>query len=392
MPDTPFSAQMLLLYSNTFLVMVQFTLVQPTAGTYAAWFTGSTKLGGTLIASSQFGSAILQIPIYFMLRHLPFKTVTATLLAFECIGSLLYALALTANQVTVLFVGRAISSFCSGQQIYLTGLTQADLARDDKRTATQINSLMYQIAAFLSLTTAGFVLSASPLRKDVPVNAATIPGVVAAALVLLLLLYTLLAVPTRVPFRFRVELKRDALGRALVGWCVIFTTSLMEGLRQVTLFELYYERWQHEWTSSTPTTASLLASFVFFGSAVSFLFDRHLAYTRRNTVGGMLVLACTMLTLAPWQCTTVASVLLQSITGVVYAIFIRIMYGHASFVVIEAAQRSRYIRVYYLVSAAVTSVGMGTGATVASAVDLSVAPFMVACALCVLCSLALAFQ
>ena len=60
MPDTPFSAQMLLLYSNTFLVMVQFTLVQPTAGTYAAWFTGSTKLGGT-DCQPQFGSAILQI-------------------------------------------------------------------------------------------------------------------------------------------------------------------------------------------------------------------------------------------------------------------------------------------------------------------------------------------
>lgn len=73
--------------------------------------------------------------------------------------------------------------------------------------------------------------------------------------------------------------------------------------------------------------------------------------------------------------------LLQSIFGFIYAIFIRIMYGFGSFLVITAAQRSRQVRLYYLCAALLTSVGLGVGATVSSAVNLSVVPFLVACGL-----------
>lgn len=377
----PFSSQMLLLYSNTFLVMLQFTIVQPTAGRYLDFLGVSPTLGGTAIAASQFGSAIFQIPIYFMLRCMPFKIVIVALLACELLGSILYAVALPAQQVAILFVGRAISSFCSGQQIYMTGLTECDLSDEDKKVATQANSLVYQISGFLSLSLAAFVLSASPLAATPTTNAANIPGYVSAALILVLCLFALVRVPTRRAYRFRVRRGPLQLARACVGLYIVLVTTIDEGLRQVTIFELYFARWQHDWPSSGPETVAYLAALIFLLSALAYLYDRRLKYTKTNMTVSMLCLALTLLPLAPWRCATTASVLLQGVFGVIYAIFVRIMYGFGTLLVIQAAQRSRRVRLYYLSAAFVTSLGLGVGATVSSAVDLSVVPFLVACGL-----------
>lgn len=387
--DNPFSSQMLLLYANTFQVMLQFTIVQPTAAQYVRWFGITPKLGGALIAASQFGSAVFQIPIFFMLRHLPFKLVILFLLSCEILGNIFYSVALPLDQVAVLFVGRAISSFCSGQQIYLTGITQERLSDANKKIATQINSLMYQIAGFLSLTTAAFILTAASYGPIPTTNASTIPGYVAAFFVLLLFVFTAVFVPTKAPLRFRIDAGRKQTLRAMTGWYIIVIVGMMEGLRQVTIFELF-DRWREDWDIGLESV-SLIAAFIFLSSAISYLYDRKLKYTKRNMSRIMLSLSLTMLPLAPWRCATAASVLLQSIVGCMYATFVRIMYGYATFIVIQAARRTSYIRFYYFLNAFLTSIGIGIGATVSSIFDLSVIPFMILLALSLVAPLLIRF-
>lgn len=377
MSSGPLSSPMLLLYYNTFLTMTQFVIVQPTAGQYLRLLNTSPRLGGAAIAAAQFGSALFQIPIYFMLRYLPFKIAFVFLLLCEFIGSILYAVALPSEQVAILFIGRAISSFSAGQQIYLSGLQQADLSSENRKAATQINTVIYQVSAVISLFIAAFVLSAAPITSPPTVNAATIPGFIAAFFIACLMVFTMLSQRTTKPKRFQIRQGGIRVCRAIVGVYVIFVCTFMEGLRQNTLFELYYERWQFEWTVSGPETVTMIAAFIFLGSALSYLYDRSLAMKKWRMVVFMSALASTMLPLAPWKCDTTASVLLQSIFGVLYAILVRIMFGYASLLVIETATFSRHVRLYYLAVAICTSVGLGIGATLSTVVDLSVVPFLV---------------
>lgn len=138
------------------------------------------------------------------------------------------------------------------------------------------------ISGFLSLSTAAFVLSAAPLAPTPTTNAANIPGYIAAFLILCLAVFTIVSVKTRRPYRFRVQAGPSLIVRACVGWYIILVTATDEGLRQVTIFELYFARWQHDWKSSGPYTVAYLAALIFLGSALMYIYDRRMKYTKVN--------------------------------------------------------------------------------------------------------------
>lgn len=392
-----FSPYIIFIFFNSFLLTFEFQLIVPTASAYVESFNVSPRLSGLLIGVNQFGTALLQFPILALFWFVPIKWSLVFLVTLMVIGNLLYALALPARSVVMLFIGRLLCSSTSGLQV---GNSIIDMELDDPKfefTASRYIAFIYQLGAVVAYTLSAFLVMVvtTSFDPDIQVNAANICGYVAFGVSLIFLLWMICSLSSSASLNKKVTTdttdksnKSDKSGdsfesswiTALLGIAFIFVIDAMEVLRQVSLFELYQQRWKTSGGAiDNIASMTLLASFIFAGVLATFPLDFILFKpTPQRIFPAFVGTILSYILIFPYDTEVTASVLLQVFGGMLFGFFVRSAFAFSNYLVLEYVKKSRYRRVLLAVNSMAMSCGVALGATLSTLFQLSIIPHLVA--------------
>ena len=396
-----FSPYLIFLFVNSFLLMFQFQLVVPTAGVFVENLNVSARLSGLLIGVNQFGTALLQLPLLALFWFVPIKWSLIFLLFLMVIGNLMYALALPARSVAMLFIGRLLCSSTSGLQV---GNSIIDMELDDPKlefTASLYIALVYQLGAVVAYILSAFLnmVVTSSFEPGIQVNSANICGYVAFGVSIIFLSWMTCVLSSRARLNKNTSDKNDKSVKspksgdavessaltAFIGIAFIFMLDVMEVLRQVSLFELFKKRWKNSGGAiDNISSMTLFASFIFVGILASFPLDFLFKPTPRQIFPAFVGTILSYLLVFPYETDVTASVLLQLFGGILFGFFVRSSFAFSNYLVIDYVKKSRYRRLLLAVNSIAMSCGVAIGGTIATLFQLSIIPHLIATVLTVL--------
>lgn len=393
--ETIFSPTILFVFMNTFVLMFQFQVCVPTIANYIEHLGVHKNFAGMFIALASWGSAALQLLVFAILGCTSYKVAIAILLACMGIGNLLYAFALPANSILLLSVGRLMMALTSGLQITMTGIDRALSDPAKQFEASRLNSLMYALGACLAYFASAFTQETMVDSSDVAVNQWSVVGLLSVSICAVVFLFVLL----RVPYSAKPKTQTSTTGSSvtlytlLLSWCMIFVLDYLEVLRQVSIFQLWDQKWKFDSVLGSGVGVAMFAGFVFLGILCTMLLDHYIKPNPRHMCGVVALLSLLYIPLLPYaEMPNTASILLQSIFGIIFGFLVRNAFSYAVYLALQYVKTSRYPRIVLMITSIMMNLGVGAGSTVSTLFDLSPAPgivgilFMAICTPCILCT------
>ena len=122
--------------NQTFLIYLYYSIVIPTAHTYAASLGAPRGFAGVLVGATSIGAAMVQ-PLYRLLLKRSYAVTLLVQIGVMLVGSILYALAGLAGTWWLLLVGRVIGGLGGSTYPVLTYLSEA-VGKKHRSNATSI--------------------------------------------------------------------------------------------------------------------------------------------------------------------------------------------------------------------------------------------------------------
>jgi hypothetical protein len=381
-PSGVYNPIMLAVYANTFSLMFAFASIVPTSANLTDYFVKNRKLSGLLVGLNEYGAVLMQPIQFYLFKFLNFKDVLIICLACEVIGGLLYTLSVPTGAESLIFVGRSICGVASGLQLVSKGLM---LSIDDHKnihTAGRINMLMYQLGAPMAYFSAAFFIEVATdvNTSHVGINQATWPTLTSSVISFCILLYVIFGIP-----RIHSKPIQSKNTSHTQSWLIIPQVNIgflaygyMEGLRQVTLFELFHERWITQtnpaWTLST---TCMYSAFIFVLMICTFPLDAYFSLHKWSMFFVSFGIVVSVILLIPYDIDTGTSIALFAVGSVIHGFLGRILGTWLNIRLVKYCSTSPRPNLWIMLQSQFLLIGVGLGATVATFFDLSFYPFIV---------------
>lgn len=138
----------------TFLTVVNFIIVIPTAKQYVTLLGGNDDLVGLAIGLTPFLSGIVQIPITILMRTISIKTMLLYFCGWLGLMEIMYALSGYFNSITCLMLSRAAMGLVDGPQLITLYVVRTTVPKDRSETMHAVGVSIaagYSIGCLLSV-------------------------------------------------------------------------------------------------------------------------------------------------------------------------------------------------------------------------------------------------
>ena len=138
----------------TLLTVTTFTISLPTCRQAISSLGGTPLLSGALMGFMPLASGFVQLPLLFVLKRVPLRTVLLTFCVVLCASQVLYGLAGWLGSPVALLASRAISGLVSGPQLITTYVARAvSIQQRSKVCICSMNAQRRSLLLAISLTT-----------------------------------------------------------------------------------------------------------------------------------------------------------------------------------------------------------------------------------------------
>lgn len=374
--ESLFSPTILFVFMNTFAIMFQFQVCVPTIADYIEYLGVHRDFTGAFIALASWGSALIQIVVFLILSCTSYKVAVAMLVTVMGVGNILYALALPADSIALLLLGRLMMALTSGLQITMTGINRALSDPGKEFDASRLNTIIYSLGGFLAYFASAFTQETMVRSTDVVVNNYNVVGFVSAAICAVIVVFVVLKVPYNPVKKAKTRTNNSSasLYTLLLSWYMIYLFNYLEVMRQVSIFELWDKRWKHDSAINTNVGITMFAGVLFLGRLIIMVFDHYVLPKPRQQAVISALLCVSYIPLLPYDMPSTASILLQGIFGIVFGFFVQNAFSYAVYLALEYVKISRYPQLILMITSIVMNLGFGTGSTVSTLFDLSPVP------------------